>query len=180
MEAATLAEHKMALTEVSETLEALRKIERDFGLLSVERRQLAEIITALLCSKDAVRILTELSCARQIRLRAYDWSRLPFFNRRNVLCGDYRDTLPFIKRDTLMDMTPEDYIEALKTGAHIVRATTKKGEMREYVGSLPSDAQQRVPGSDIVPILLEDGTYKSFDISRVIEFTRGEVEICQR
>jgi hypothetical protein len=72
MEAATLAEHKMALTEVSETLEALRKIERDFGLLSVERRQLAEIITALLCSKDAVRILTELSCARQIRLRAYD------------------------------------------------------------------------------------------------------------
>lgn len=68
-EAATLAEHKRALTEVSDTLESLRKMERGFGLLSVEGRQIAECITALLCSKDAYAILTELACARQLRAR---------------------------------------------------------------------------------------------------------------
>lgn len=71
-------------------------------------------------------------------------------------------------------MDTQDYIEALKGGVHIVRATTKKGDERTYIGALPYDAEQRVAGSDIVPIQLLDGTYKSFDVSRVIEFTRVE------
>jgi hypothetical protein len=71
-----------------------------------------------------------------------------------------------------MDMTPEDYIEALKTGVHLVRATTKRGELREYIGSLPAGAEQRIAGSSIVPILLSDGTYKSFDVTRVEAFEK--------
>lgn len=69
-------------------------------------------------------------------------------------------------------MLAQDYIDALKEGAHIVRATTKAGDERTYIGSLPADAQQRIEGSSVVPIVLNDGTYKSFDVSRVIEFTR--------
>ena len=64
----------------------------------------------------------------------------------------------------------DDYMSALKASRCRVVATTKKGEQREYIGSLPIDAEQRIEGSDVVPIQLEDGTYKSFDVSRVISF----------
>lgn len=64
----------------------------------------------------------------------------------------------------------DDYMAALKHGRCRVIALTKKGETREYIGTLPIDACQRIEGSDIVPIMLEDGTYKSFDIGRVVSF----------
>lgn len=69
-------------------------------------------------------------------------------------------------------MNAEYYIDALKSGVHLVRATTKKGEERTYIGALPVDAEQRVMGSDIVPILTRSGEWKSFNVACVIEFTR--------
>jgi hypothetical protein len=72
-------------------------------------------------------------------------------------------------------MDTQDYIEALKSGVHLVRATTKKGEERTYIGALPADAEQRIANSDVIPILCRSGEWKSFSVTRVTEFTRLEV-----